>query len=393
MRFARLQGKTHSLYEFIKLTYFGGRSMKMKAAVMHEINKPMVVEDVEVMSPGLDGVLVKVVAASVCHTDYSAWTGHLPYPMPIVLGHEGAGIVEEVGPAVRSVKKGDKVVLCTAGSCGYCSYCWSGQATLCQNARNARNAGSLLDGKRYLRDKNGKEINQFFMISCFAEYAVVPERTAIKVSDDADLKRACLFGCGSSTGVGAALNIGKVKPGHTVAIWGMGGLGLAALLGAKLAGAGKIICISRDPKKLDLSMELGADVVVNSKKEDPVARCKQLTGGVGVDVSLEFAGNVDVIVQGVDACCAGGVTVVGGVPAMTDKINISWVPFLAQKVLTGGVIGGMVPGVDIPRYVDLMMQGKLPVDKMIKRTMGLDEVNKTMDLMRDGVEGRTVVIM
>lgn len=363
----------------------------MKAAVLHQINTPLVIEDVDLLDPGVDGVLVKVAAAAVCHTDVSSMTGALPYPVPIVLGHEGAGEVIRVGASVQGLKKGDKVVLCTAGSCGRCQYCWSGRPTLCQVARNARYAGTLIDGKRYLRSKDGKELNHHYFISCFAEYAVVPERTAIKIDNSADLSTACLFGCGASTGVGAVLNIAKVKPGSNVALFGMGGLGLSALLAAKLAGAGKIICVDILEERLKFATEIGADYTINAKNENPVEKIQKLTGG-GADYSLEFAGNVNVIVQAVDAACPGGTIVVSGAPAATEKITMSWAPLLAQKVLTGAVLGAITPGVDIPRYVELMMQGKLPVDRLVTRKMPLDQVNNAIHLLEKGEVGRSVIV-
>lgn len=362
----------------------------MKAAVMHKINTPLVIEDVELKKVSSDNVLVKVVAAAVCHTDVSALTGSLVYPVPIVLGHEGAGIVMETGPNVSGLKKGDKVVLCTSGSCGKCQYCWSGRPTLCQVARNARNAGTLTDGSRYLRDSKGKDLNHFFSVSCFADYAIVPERSAIKIHPDADLTSACLFGCGASTGVGAVLNVAKVKPGGNVAIFGMGGLGLSAILGAKLSGANKIICVDVLADRLAFASKLGADHVINAKKENPVEQIQKLTGG-GVDYSLEFAGNVNVIVQAVDAACPGGMVVVSGAPAVTDKITMSWAPLLAQKMITGAVLGAIIPAVDIPRYVELMMQGKLPVDKLVTRKMPLDKVNEAIHMLEQGEVGRSVI--
>lgn len=363
----------------------------MKAAVLNQINSPMVLEDVELVGPEADEVLVKVIATAVCHTDVSAMRGSLPYPLPIVLGHEGAGTVAEVGAAVKNLKKGDKVVMCTAGSCGKCQFCWTGRPTLCQVARQARNAGTLLDGTRRLRRKNGSEINHFFSISCFAEYAVTPERSAIKIHPDAPLASACLFGCGASTGVGAVFNVARVRPGGRVAIFGLGGLGLSALLGAKLAGASQIICVDVLDNRLAFARELGADYIINAGNENPVERIQQLTDG-GVEYSLEFAGNVNVIAQAVDAACPGGIVAVSGAPPIADKISMSWVPLLAQKVVTGAVLGAITPAVDIPRYVELLMQGKLPVDRLVTRTMALDEVNQALHYLEKGETGRSVIV-
>jgi len=363
----------------------------MKAGVLNQINAPIVVEDVELVGPEADEVLVKVIAAAVCHTDISAMRGDLIYPVPIVLGHEGAGIVVEVGAAIKNLRKGDKVVMCTAGSCGKCQFCWSSRPTLCQVARQARNSGTLLDGTRRLRRQNGDEINHFFLISCFAEYAVIPERSAIKVHADAPLVSACLFGCGASTGVGAVFNVARVRPGGRVAIFGLGGLGLSALMGAKLAGASRIICVDVLDDRLAFARELGADYAINASKENPVERIQQLTDG-GAEYCLEFAGNVNVIAQAVDAACPGGTVVVSGAPPVADKISMSWAPLLAQKVVTGAVLGAIIPAVDIPCYVELMMQGKLPVDRLVTRTMGLAEVNRAVHYLEKGEIGRSVIV-
>jgi Zn-dependent alcohol dehydrogenase len=229
----------------------------MRAAVLSEIDKPLQIENVELAEPQAGEVLVRIAAVAVCHTDLSAQKGILPVPTPAVLGHEGAGIIEKVGAGVTSVQAGDKVVLTTGGSCGKCRYCWMGRPTLCEVFWQKRRLGTMMDGTRRLRRKDGSELNHFYFSSCFAEYSVVPERTAIKIPEESPLDKVCLFGCGATTGVGAVFNVAKVREGSSVAIFGCGGLGLSALLAAKLAGAGTIVCVDILDNKLAFAHQLG----------------------------------------------------------------------------------------------------------------------------------------
>ncbi|MGA2368028.1 MAG: alcohol dehydrogenase catalytic domain-containing protein [Dehalococcoidia bacterium] len=363
----------------------------MKAQVLLKANSPMILEEVGLQDPLTNEVKVRMVAATVCHTDLAFVQGlhHQPAP-PMVLGHEGAGIVEKVGPGVTNLKAGDKIVLSTAGSCGMCDFCWTGRPSMCPVASAKRHEGTLLDGTRRLKRQNGTELNHFMLLSCFAEYVVVPVRSAIKVPQQVPLEKVCMYACGASTGVGAVFNVAKVKAGSNVAIWGCGGLGLCALLAAKLAGAGKIICVDILKDKLSFARELGVDYTVDASKEDPVTRIKQLTGG-GADYCLEFAGNVKVISQAVEAAKPGGITVVSGAPPAGDKITLDWPHFLGGKVLTGAHLGAMVPAVDIPNWVELTMQGKLPIERLITRTLPLDSLNQAMEYLATGEVGRTLI--
>ena len=363
----------------------------MKAAVLVETNKPVEIVNVDLLEPQPNEVMVRITAVAVCHSDLSAQKGDLPVPTPAVLGHEGAGIVEKVGDGVTSLQVGDKVVLTTAGSCGKCRYCWMGRPTLCEVFWERRRSGTMMDGTRRLRRKNGSELNHFFFSSCFAEYSVVHERTAIKVPSNSPLDKVCLFGCGATTGVGAVLNVANVREGSSVAIFGCGGLGLSALLAAKVAGAGNIICVDILDNKLAFARELGGDYSVNASKENPIKRIRELTGG-GADYCLEFAGNVDAIAQAVEACRPGGKIVVSGAPPAGSRVNLDWMDLLQEKVLTGATQGASVPGVDIPRYIEMFMAGKLPVDKLVTRTLPLEKINEALGFLERGEPGRSVIV-
>jgi len=362
----------------------------VKAAVLPSYKAKFVVEDVDLAEPQADEVLVKVAAVAVCHTDVAAKEGDLPFPPPIVLGHEGAGVVEKVGSAVTTLKPGDHVILTTAASCGKCPACWMGRPTLCQTFWAKLFNGTMWDDTRRLRRKDGTELGHMFFQSSFAQYAIVNERTAIKIRDDAPLDKVCLFGCGSTTGIGAVLNVAKVPAGATVAIFGCGGLGLSAVMAAKFANAGRIICVDVLDWKLNLAQELGATDIINASKENPVERIMALTG-FGVDFSFEFAGRVETIVQSFEATHPGGMTVVSGAPPMGQRVSIDWLPLLAQKMLTGAAQGAAVPGVDIPRWVDLYMAGRLPIDRLITRTYSLDQINEAFEAFEKGEVIRAVI--
>lgn len=365
----------------------------MKAAVLNELNKPLVIEDLILDEPKADEVLVKVEAVAVCHTDVSVKRGVLPPPPPVVPGHEGAGTILKVGagvPAVVDLKPGDKVVLFTMGSCGNCKFCWDGRPMLCTTFSPTQETGTLMDGTRRLRRKDGTEINNVWT-SCFAEQTVCHYRNVVKIPANTPMKSACLWGCAATTGVASVLRCAQVKTGSTVAIFGMGGVGLSALLAAKLAGARRIICVDILDNKLAFAKDLGADYIVNAAKEDAVERIQQLTGG-GADYCLEYAGSSKAITQAIDAAGVGGKIVVNGVPAMADLISITWVPLIYSKVITGAIQGQVIPAIDIPVYVDLMMQGKLPVEKLIARTMSLDEINVAFDYLEKGDIGRSVIV-
>jgi S-(hydroxymethyl)glutathione dehydrogenase/alcohol dehydrogenase len=361
----------------------------MKAAVLYETHSPLRVEEISIDEPQDQEVLVKLVATGVCHTDLHVIKGDIPIPMPVVLGHEGAGIVEKVGPGVTTLSPGDHVVLMVIFSCGKCRFCATGQPTMCPVGLGAMVMGTMPGGGKRLR-KGDQEVSHFFSQSSFAEYAVVHERTAVKIRDDAPFEVACLFGCGVTTGVGAVINTAGIKAGESVVIYGCGGVGLSAIMGAKLAGAGKTIAVDMLDQKLEMAKGFGADYVINASRENPPQRVMELTGG-GADYALEFIGNVDVVAQAVSSLRFGGTFVLVGSCPPGSMITISPNDLITGKVLTGCLQGSIVPSVDVPRYIDLYMDGKLPVDKLITRSYGLDGINDAFEAMQKGEVMRSVI--
>lgn len=360
----------------------------MKAAVLYELNKPLRVEEVTLDEPQDQEVLVKLVATGVCHTDLHAIKGELPVPLPAVLGHEGAGIVEKVGPGVTTLQPGDHVVLMVIYSCGKCSFCTMGKPTNCMAGLGAMMMGTLPGGEKRLR-KGDQAISHFWSQSSFAEYAVVHERTAVKIREDAPLEIAALFGCGVTTGVGTVINKARLRAGESIAIFGCGGVGLSAVMGAKLAGAGKIIAVDMLDHKLEMAKELGADYVINASQENPPQRIMQLTGGA--DYAIECIGNTDVIAQALDSLHLAGTCFAIGSPSPGSMLNIAPTQFALGKTLTGGLQGSIVASVDVPRYVDLYMMGKLPIDKLVTRTYGLNEINDAFKALEGGEVMRSVI--
>lgn len=361
----------------------------MKAAVLYEVGQPLRVENVTLGEPEANEVLVKLVATGVCHTDLANIKGDAPAPLPIVLGHEGAGIVEKVGPGVTSLQPGDHVIMMVAYSCGKCSYCVSGRLTRCTEMLGYNMMGTLPSGAKRLR-KGDQELSHFFCQSSFAEYAVVHERTAVKIREDAPLDVVCLLGCGTSTGIGAVLNTAGLRAGESIAIFGCGGVGLSAVMAAKLAGAGKLVAVDTLDSKLEKAKELGADYVVNATKEDPQQRITEIIGG-GADYAIECIGNVNVIAQAFSSINIGGKCVVVGMAPVTDMLTLAPYEFLMGKTMVGCVQGDIRASIDIPRYVDLYMAGKLPIDKLISRYYGVGEINEAFRALEKGEVIRSVI--
>ena len=365
--------------------------MKMKAAVLYDRAEPLRVEEVILDPPQDQEVLVRLVATGVCHTDLHVITGDIGLPLPIVLGHEGAGIVEEVGPGVTTLQRGDHVVLVVIWSCGKCPYCAVGVPSQCTVGMMSMVMESLPGGGKRLRNKDNQELGHFFNQSSFAEYAVVHERSAVKIREDAPLEVASLFGCGVTTGVGSVLNLAGIKAGESIAIYGCGGVGLSAIMGARLAGAGKIIAVDLLEHKLEWAKELGADYVINASRENPPQRVVELTGGA--DYAIECIGNVDATSQALASIRPRGKCVlVGSYPsAATVSIAPSTDFTTLGKTLTGGLQGSIVASVDVPRYVDLYMAGKLPVDKLISRYYSLDDINDAFEALKKGEVMRSII--
>src|ERR671931_803246 len=356
-------------------------TMQATAAVLYQVKQPLVVEDVEVLEPGPHEVLVRWVANGVCHSDLHVITGDYPHPLPVVLGHEAAGVVEKVGAAVESVTPGDHVCSSYIPSCGQCGYCIGGQPTLC--ALRDRPRWFMLDGTPRFR-KGGQGLHHFLQVSGYATRSVVLEESVIPIRMDAPLDVVCLVSCGVLAGAGPVFNRAKVTPGASVAVFGCGGVGLNTIQAARLVGAGKIIAVDVMPQKLAWAEEFGATHAVNAATEDPVARVHAIAGGGGVDFAFELVGTQTTIEQAVLATHRGGTAVVVGVCPAGTKISLDPALFLQQRVLTGTSFGGGHQRTDVPMLIDLYMSGKYKLDEMITRRVPLSELNHAFDALLKG---------
>ena len=360
----------------------------MKAAVFHGPNLPLSIEDVEIDKPQDREVLIKTVASGVCHSDLHFVDGLYPYPAPAVLGHEAAGIVEEVGKQVSYVKPGDHVICCLSVFCGNCEQCMSGHPNRCSNkAATQRNPA---DKPRI--SQKGKPINQFLDISSYCEKMLLHENALVKIREDLPLDRAALIGCGVTTGVGAVLNTAKIEPGSTVAVFGAGGVGLAAIQGARIAGARKIIAVDKFEGKLAMAKRLGATDTVDASSSDAVDEIRKLTGGAGVDYSFEAIGLKSVAEQAFLALKPGGTATVIGMIPVGQKVEIDGYMFLTERKLQGSNMGSNRFRIDMPRYIDFYLQGRLNLDDMISRRGKLEDVNEAFRAMKAGEVARTVLM-
>ncbi len=363
--------------------------MRASAAVLYEVHKPVVVEDVEVLEPGSHEVLVRWAANGVCHSDYHVITGDYPHPLPVVLGHEAAGVVERVGAAVETVKPGDHVCSSYIPSCGKCRYCINGQPTLC--ALRDRPRWFMMDGTARFR-RNGQPLHHFLQVSGYATHAVLPEESVIPVRKDAPLDVVCLVSCGVLAGAGPVFNRARVPPGASVAVWGCGGVGLNTIQAARLVGAGRIIAVDVMRQKLAWAEEFGATHVVDASKEDPVARVQALSGTGGVDFAFEVVGTQKTIEQALLATRRGGTCVAVGVCPAGTRLSIDPMLFLQQRTLTGSSFGAGHQRTDVPMLIDLYMSGQYRIEELISRRVGLDELNHAFDLMLQGEVKRSVVV-
>jgi Zn-dependent alcohol dehydrogenase len=362
---------------------------KMRAAILYHTNTALRVEEVTIDDPWEREIMVKLVATGICHSDLLPIKGEVPSPLPIVLGHEGAGIVERVGPGVTTVRPGDHVVLPVIFTCGKCRYCVEGQPALCAEVLPAHLMGTLPGGGKRLH-KGDQDLHLFYSQGSFAEYVVVHERTAVKVPKDARLDVLCLLSCRVTTGVGSVINRAGLRAGESIVIYGCGGVGLSAVMGAKLAGAGKIIAVDLVDRKLDLAKELGADYVINASGENPQQRVVEITGG-GTDYSIESIGNVNVMAQAFASIHSAGTCVLVGAAPMADVLSLFPFEFLLGKTLKGSLLGNVRTMIDVPKYVDLYMQGKLPIDKLAAKYYTLDEINEAIAAVDRGEVIRAVI--
>ncbi len=360
----------------------------VKAAVMWNFNEPLKIESLKLKSPREDEVVVKVATSGVCHSDLSVLKMVLPVPPPVVLGHEGAGIVEEVGKGVKDLKPGDHVVLSWVENCGKCHYCIEGHDHLCDTG--IRNA---MAGQEAVFEKDGVDITRMAGVASFAERTVVRATAAIKIPDDVPLDRACLVGCGVMTGVGAAINTARIRPGQTVAVFGCGGVGLNVIQGAVLSGASKIIAVDLVESKLALARLFGATDTVNGKSTDPVDAIKSLTDGHGTDYAFEVIGMAAVIQQAFNAVKRGGKAVIVGVPRMGEEVALHGFSIpLEEKSVIGSLYGSANMRRDMPKLIELYMQKKLKIDELISKRIKLEDVNGAFEAMEKGEVARSVIV-
>ena len=358
----------------------------MKAAVLREVNQPLVIEDVATGDPGPREVLIRTAAAGVCHSDLHFHNGAYPYPLPAVLGHESAGVVEAVGSDVHYVKPGDHVITCLSAFCGHCEYCLTGRMVLCSEPELARD----IDEPPRL-STGGETINQFLHLSSFAEEMLIHEHALAKIRDDMPLDRAALIGCAVTTGVGAVIHSAGIEPGSTVAVIGCGGVGLSCINGAEIAGAGRIIAIDTVASKLELARTFGATDVVNAAEEDPIGMVRELTGG-GVHYSFEAIGLKVTTEQAFKMIRNGGTaTVIGMIPVGT-MVDIHGPEFLREKKLQGSSMGSNRFRVDMPWLVDFYLAGKLRLDEMISNRIRLEDVNDALSALETGEVARNVIV-
>ena len=374
------------------------KKIKCRAAVLFDMglsrpfakSKPVKVEEIELDPPGFGEALVKVAAAGLCHSDLSVVNGNRPRAMPMVLGHEGSGVIEELGEGVDDYEIGDHVVFIFVPSCGKCISCKEGKPALCDPGLAANGAGTLLSGEKKI-SLNGDLINHQVGVSCFAEYAVVSSKSLVKVDKSLPLDEAALFGCAVITGAGAVFNTANIKVGSTVAVVGLGGTGLAALMGAKAAGASKIIGIDLLQDKLDLAKQLGADEVYKADDPDILDNIHKFTKG-GVHYSFECVGSEKAMELAYKTLKRGGTVVSSGLSHPDKSFSIKHVDLVAnEKIIKGSFLGSCVPDRDIPAYIDLYRSGRLPVDRLMSDHITLDEVNEGFDKLSDGNTVRQII--
>ncbi len=372
--------------------------MLTRAAVLYEMqkstpyaeSKPLVIEELTLADPGPGEVLVEMAGAGLCHSDLSTIDGSRPRIMPMVMGHEASGIVREVGQGVHDLKPDDHVVFSFVPLCGHCLPCATGRPALCEPGAAANTAGTLLSGRRPFRSLSGQEINHHLGVAAFAEHTVVAQESLIKIDSQLPLSTAALFGCAVMTGVGAVVNTAKVEPGSSVAVFGLGGVGLSSVMGARAAGAETIFAIDLLPDKLELAEQVGATHLINASDEDPVALIKDILNGV--DYAFESVGNERVLQQAYAATRRGGTTITMGLPHPDKMFSIPAVSLVAEeRTIKGSYMGSAVPRRDLPRFIAMYEAGLLPVDKLLSRTIQLDEINAAFDALATGAAVRQVI--
>lgn len=366
--------------------------MKIEAAVLYEVGGPFCVETVDLMEPRSGEVLIQVAAAGVCHSDWHLVTGATRHQLPVVAGHEGAGVVAAVGPGVTRVRRGDHVALNWAPNCGSCFYCLHGRPSLCTTYIEAVWAGTMMDGSTRL-SKEGHSIYHFSALACFATHTVVPEPCCVPIPKQVPLDVAALVGCAVTTGVGSVFNTAQVRPGASVVVFGAGGVGLSILMAARLAGASQVIAVDRVAEKRDMVMSFGATEFLVAGPETPSA-IRTLTEGRGADYVFEAVGNPLVQEQCLDAVRPGGLIILVGISPMGSSTNLPGAILTRQeKTVTGSYYGTAQAARDFPLYLDLYARGQLDLDRLVTRTYGLSEINQAFADMLSGANARGVIML
>lgn len=373
--------------------------MKTQAAVLYEMgasqpyatSAPLVIDQVMLAPPGVGEVLVEIVAAGLCHSDLSVVDGSRPRVMPMVMGHEASGIVREIGPGVVDVALNDHVVFSFVPVCGRCVFCLSGRGALCERGARANTAGTLLSGARHFTDSQARSCYHHLGVSAFSQFTVVAQESLVKIDPTLPLDTAALFGCAVMTGVGAVINTARVEAGTSVAVWGMGGVGLSAIMGARAVGAYPIIAIDRLDEKLALARAVGATHTVNAAQVDAVNAVRELTSG-GASYGFESVGSERVLIQAYEATGRGGTTVSIGLPHPSKMFTIPAVSIVAEeRTIRGSYMGSAVPRRDIPRYIAMYQAGLLPVDKLHSHTLRLDQINEGFDRLAQAQAVRQII--
>jgi S-(hydroxymethyl)glutathione dehydrogenase / alcohol dehydrogenase len=359
----------------------------MKAAVFHGPKQPLTIEQIEIDKPMAHEIVVRTVASGVCHSDLHFVDGFYPHPAPAILGHEAAGVVEEVGEQVQYVKPGDHVIACLSVFCGFCDNCMIGKPFLCDKTAIMRRPG---DPPKYTW--NGNPVSQFLNLSSYAEKMLLHENAVVKIDNEMPFDRAALIGCGVTTGLGAVLNTAKIEPGSTVAVFGAGGVGLSAIQGARIAGARQIIAVDTMEHKLARAKELGATHTVDASSQDPAKAIRDMTAG-GVDYSFEAIGLKLAAEQAFDCLKPGGTATIIGMIPVGQKVELDGYQFLSEKKIQGSNMGSNRFRVDMPRYIEFYRQGRLNLDDMITRRGKLEDVNEAFRAMKAGEVARTVLIL
>ena len=365
--------------------------MRTTAAVLHEFKTPVSVEEVELGEPKANEVLVRLVSSGVCHSDLHIVEGGIPVNLPIICGHEGAGIVAEVGPGVTRVKVGDRAVLSWVSPCGTCRYCSTGNPALCEVSIGPSYAGHLRDGTSRFADGQGNPISHHLMLSTFSRDAVVPESAVVPVPDDVPLEPLAVIGCAVSTGIGAVVNTADMQLGDSVAVIGCGGVGLNAIQGARLRGAGMIIGVDLSEEKLEAARRFGATHTVHAAEVDTVEALLGLTDGDGVDIAVEAIGNPVTVTTAVSSLRRGGKAVQVGIAPYGTEMSIDMTLLLDERKLLGCYYGSLRPSYDIPRYVDLYRAGKLLIDELITAEIDQTEINEALGQFERGEGIRSLV--